>query len=227
MQAARFFALIALILVGSLNAFVVPARSSGVASKMQLAMTAEGAMGRREVLAAAAAAVATATVPIVAFAEPEQVERATSRMGGTMDPYNDVNKGFKLMRPGGWDAFSNAPGEYDVKFVDLVNKAETITVSTTPVKSSTSIDALGEVGAVGAKLAASRGAELLSANDKITENIRAYTFEFKKGSSYEIYQLSINKGRLWSLSCVAPSEKSWAKRKEAYRVVAGSFLPRL
>eukprot|EP00638_Chattonella_subsalsa_P005712 CAMPEP_0117743638 /NCGR_PEP_ID=MMETSP0947-20121206/6263_1 /TAXON_ID=44440 /ORGANISM="Chattonella subsalsa, Strain CCMP2191" /LENGTH=209 /DNA_ID=CAMNT_0005560395 /DNA_START=105 /DNA_END=731 /DNA_ORIENTATION=- len=175
---------------------------SNVARVSKVMMQGEGPISRQTLLqegvkVLSVTAAANLMFPLVSNAEPEEVARVTTRMGGTMEPYSDINKGFKLFRPSGWDAFSNAPEEYDVKFVDLVNKQETITVSTTPVKSSTAITALGPVQAVGEKLAGSRKADLLSAKEKITEGVVSYTYEFKKGNSYEVYQLSINKGKLW------------------------------
>ena len=39
-----------------------------------------------------------------------------SRMGGLLEPYKDINKGFSLYRPAGWNQFDSAPGEYDIKW---------------------------------------------------------------------------------------------------------------
>ncbi len=37
-------------------------------------------------------------------------------MGGLLDVYKDINKGFVLLRPTGWNQFEAAPGEYDIKW---------------------------------------------------------------------------------------------------------------
>ena len=37
-------------------------------------------------------------------------------MGGLLEPYKDINKGFSLYRPAGWNQFDSAPGEYDIKW---------------------------------------------------------------------------------------------------------------
>ena len=53
------------------------------------------------------------------------------------------------IQPNGWNQFDTAPGEYDVKWEDLVEKSELVMVGSSPVKTATSVDALGDVDTVG------------------------------------------------------------------------------
>jgi len=203
-------------------------------SKLMLAQEISGELSRRHILGQIAGLTGASLilVPQNVLAEVdaeifsiEEVPRVTNTMGGLLEPYSA--KGFKLFRPSGWDKFDTSPDLYDVKFVDIINKAETVIISSSPVKSSATLLALGSIQEVGNKLASSRNAVLVSATEKITDGIVSYTFEFSKEPSHEVFQLSINKGKLWSLSCRSPSEKSWEKRAELYRNIAGSFLPKL
>jgi len=52
------------------------------------------------------------------------------------------------MRPSGWNEFQNAPGEYDVKWEDLVERTELAMVGSNPVKTATSVEALGGIDTV-------------------------------------------------------------------------------
>ena len=62
-----------------------------------------------------------------------------------------------MMVPSGWNKFDGEVGAYDLKWQDLVDPNENIKISSNPVKSTTTaIDALGEVQAVGESLAAKR-----------------------------------------------------------------------
>ncbi|CAM9413063.1 unnamed protein product [Phaeothamnion confervicola] len=131
-----------------------------------------------------------------------------------------------MFKPSGWNQFDGIPGEYDVKFVDIVNPSEVVIISTTPVKSDTELSALGGAQAVGEKISKSRGVELLSARERVTDQISFYDFEFKGERMHELRSLCINKGKLWSLTEVAP-ERQWTKREQMMRTLQTSFLPKL
>jgi len=80
---------------------------------------------------------------------------------------------------------------------------------------------------VGEKLAAKRNAKLVAAEERLTEGILFYTFEFAiADGTHQLLQLSVNKGRIWSLDANS-KEKRWAKRQEMYQNVLGSFMPKL
>jgi photosystem II oxygen-evolving enhancer protein 2 len=132
------------------------------------------------------------------------------------------------MAPSGWNKFEGEVGAYDVKWQDLVDSTENIKLSSTPVKSTTtSIDVLGEVKAVGDSLAIKRNAELVAAEERLTEGILFYKFEFAiRDGTHQLVQLCVNKGKVWSLDASA-KEKRWSKRGELYQNIMGSFVPKL
>ena len=144
------------------------------------------------------------------------------------EPYQDGPRGFRIMAPSGWNKFEGEVGAYDVKWQDLVDPTENIKISTSPVKSTTvSIDALGEVQAVGKSLAEKRGAKLVSAEERQTDGILFYKFDFAiADGTHQLLQLCVNKGKVWSLDANA-KEKRWSKRSELYENVLGSFMPKL
>lgn len=132
------------------------------------------------------------------------------------------------MAPSGWNKFEGEVGAYDVKWQDLVDPTENIKISTSPVKSTTtSIDVLGDVKSVGESLAKKRNASLVAAEERLTDGIIYYTFEFAiNDGTHQLLQLSVSKGKIWSLDAAA-KEKRWSKRSELYANVLGSFVPKL
>ena len=116
----------------------------------------------------------------------------------------------------------------DVKWQDLVDPAENVKISTSPVKSTTtSIDALGDVQTVGKSLAGKRNANLVSAEERLTDGILFYKFDFAiKDGTRQLLLLCVNKGKIWSLDANA-KQKRWSKREELYNNVLGSFAPKL
>ena len=122
------------------------------------------------------------------------------------------------------------PGEYERRWVDLVARDETVTVSTVPVKPTTnSVELLGEPKAVGAKLAKSRGAELLVARARSTDGLYFYDFQFGPSAdnkNHELYTMVVAKSKLWSISAKTP-EKSWGAKSGLLTNCVGSFVPRL
>ena len=119
-------------------------------------------------------------------------------------------------------------GAYDLKWQDLVDPKENIKVSSTPVKSTTtSVDILGPVEDVGASLASKRNAKLIAAIERQTDGILFYTFDFAlDDGTHQLLQLCVNKGKIWSLDANT-TEKRFAKRKDMYYNVLGSFMPKL
>ena len=116
------------------------------------------------------------------------------------------------------------PGVYDVKFQDLIEPFETVQVSTSPVATATSVDALGEVAAVAEKFAKGRDAEVIKAKARNVGEVLAYEIELKGPMYHELLLLCINKGKLYRLSCTSKNGR-WDKRKELYKNVALSFVP--
>lgn len=176
------------------------------------------AFSRRAVLGGAySAALLSASLPATA-------QETFTNMGGLLEPFTDTQKGYKLYRPSGWTKYETDPGVYDVKFQDIIEPETVVIVSTSAVRNSTSISALGELDAVGEKFAKSRKAELVSATSRTAGDSLVYTLELKGEKFHELLLLTINRGKLFRLNTVT-SEKKWAKRKDLYQNIAASFVP--
>lgn len=198
------------------------------------AFEAETGLSRRDSLAKAAALIGgvvgvTAYSPFPASAEiTDETPKVTTRMGGLLEKYQDGPRGISILAPSGWNKFEGEVGAYDVKWQDLVDPKENIKISSTPVKSTTtSVDVLGDVQALGESLATKRNAKLIKAEDRLTEGILFYKFDFAiNDGTHQLLQLCVNKGKIWSLDANT-TEKRWTKREEMYNNVLGSFLPKL
>jgi len=174
--------------------------------------------------------IATSILPSsIANAMPDdETARITTRMGGLLDRYQDVNLGISILAPSGWNKFEGEVGAYNLKWQDLVGD-DNIKISSTPVKSTTtSISALGEdVQALGLSLAEKRNAKLIKANERFTDGVLYYEFDFAiKDDTHQLLSLSVLKGRVWSVDANC-QEKRYAKRAEMYNNVIGSFVPKL
>ena len=175
-------------------------------------------LSRREAFQKAALTSSAAVVllpNLPAFAEvTEETPRIVTRMGGLLEPFQD-GRGIRLMVPSGWNKFDGEVGAYDLKWQDLVDPTENIKISSTPVKSTTeSVALLGPVKEVGESLAAKRNAKLVSAEERQTDGILFYKFDFAiNDGTHQLLQLCVSKGKLWSVDANA-KEKRWSKREE-------------
>jgi len=179
--------------------------------------------------AAPAAEAESAAAPAAPKEEPKGMPKISST-SGQVTKFKDINKGFQILKPNGWNQFDTAPGEYDVKWEDIVEKSELIMVGSTAVKTATSVDALGDIQTVGANLAKKKKATLVDSKENNKDGILFYTFVFKAGDdksgAREVYQLCVNKGKLWSVTATT-TEKRWNKRKDLYGAIMASFAPKL
>lgn len=158
----------------------------------------------------------------------EEVPVSKNKVGGLLEPYAEVGKGWRILKPYGWNQFEQNPGVYEAKWTDIVaaNRQEMV-VSTSPVKSTTaSIAALGDVQAVGQKLAGARSAELVLAKAVMKDGVLFYMFEFKNSDIHQVYQLCVAKGKLWSVDASAPA-KRWDKVENLFNNALLSFMPKL
>merc|ERR1719409_1351911 len=133
--------------------------------------------------AGAAILAAGAALPAVA------ADESFSKMGGLLEPFIDTQRGYKLYKPAGWNQFDADPGVYDIKFQDIIESETTVQVSSSPVSTVTSISALGDLDAVGAKFAKSRNADLVSATERDVEGSLVYTLELKGEIYHELLAL--------------------------------------
>jgi photosystem II oxygen-evolving enhancer protein 2 len=136
------------------------------------------------------------------------------------EPFQDGPRSIRMMVPSGWNKFEGEVGAYDLKWQDLVDPNENIKISSTPVKSTTtSVEPLGDVKTVGESLASKRNAKLLSAEERLTDGILFYKFDFAlDDGTHQLLQLCVSKGKLWSIDASA-KEKRWPKRSELYENV--------
>lgn len=158
----------------------------------------------------------------------KNVPVSTSKMGGLLEPFADVNKGWRILKPYGWNQFDTLPGSYEEKWTDIVAaNQQNLFVTTVPVKSTTtSVETLGEVSKVAAKLAAKRGSQVVDALVYKKEGILFYQFEFKSESIHQLLVFCVAKGKLWSIDASAP-EARWTKVEELYQKSILSFMPKL
>lgn len=162
-----------------------------------------------------------------AFSSPAQAQAAaTVNLGSMVEVYKDLNKGFTILRPQGWNQFEATAGQYDIKWQDLIQPLEIITVLTTPVGKGKTLADIGTPDAVGAKLAKSRRAELVSAVSRDVDGLTYYNVELKNNSVHQLTSLVVNKNKLYSVN-VSSAESKWPKREKLLRGVAESFKPSL
>ena len=163
--------------------------------------------------------------PPALAADVLEIPPATTKMGGLLEKYADVNRGFRLLKPTTWNQFDGEPGAYDVRWVDVVAPAESVTLSTSAYGAGSSIEDLAAVDRLGAKLASARGT-LTGARARRSADILFYDFSFSGEGRRELLTMCVHKGRLWQLAAKAP-EASWGKREALYLNVVGSFVPKL
>lgn len=164
-----------------------------------------------------------ASVPILPFLPlPSRADGLLSQLS----LYRDLPKGFLIFRPNGWNEFEGLQDNYDIKWQDVIQPLEFITVLTDPVGKDKKLANIGDVQTVGSKLASSRSGELVAAEEKDIDGIPAYVFEIKRENTRQITLLCINKMKLYSVNTSCP-EKRWGKREKLLRAVVDSFKPKL
>lgn len=82
--------------------------------------------------------------------ETQQVKLVTTKLGGQLEPFADVSKGYRLAKPLGWNRYDGTSGEYTVKMVDLVDPTTLILLTNSPVKSDTEVCGQSVFGGGGA-----------------------------------------------------------------------------
>mmetsp|Transcript_12015 Transcript_12015/g.36634 ORF Transcript_12015/g.36634 Transcript_12015/m.36634 type:complete len:214 (-) Transcript_12015:1292-1933(-) len=210
--------------VGSLSQVVSGRqRSSAQVShrRGRVAMSSESQpVSRREVLAGAGALL-TATVfsPVAALAE------LPAGVVGQVEPYKDTQKGFKVLRPSGWNEFA-ASENFDIKWQDIIEPLEQITVITTPVSKGKSVKDIGSPEQVGEKLAKARGMQLVKASSKENDGIMSYIVELKTDKLHQMTVLTINKSKLYTMNASC-SENRWGRRGKLFSAISESFVPKI
>ena len=174
------------------------------------------------------AAAAAATIALPAFAEDEvlDIKPATTKMGGLLEKFADVNRGFRIMKPSIWNQFEGEAGAYDFRWVDVVSPVDAISVTTSSYGGAPTIQGLADVAKLGAKLSGSRGA-IVASRARTSDGIVFYDYEFVSDDKmHELLTLCVHKGRLWQVAAKSP-DRTWPKTSPLYRNVVGSFVPKL
>lgn len=149
----------------------------------------DASLSRRTFLGLSGAALCVGAMPVHA-----------DELSGLVTPYKDLPKGFTILRPNGWNEFEATADAYDIKWQDVIQPLEFVTVLTNPVPKGKTLASIGPAQKVGEKLAQSRGGELISAEEKSIDGIPAYLFEIKKGVSHQLTLLTVNKSKLYSVN---------------------------
>lgn len=166
-----------------------------------------------------------ASLPIIGAVAERDAVRAEN-LSGQLTVYRDLPKGFTIFRPNGWNEFEALQDNYDMKWQDVIQPLEFVTVLTTPLPKERSLADLGDVQAVGSKLAESRSGELVSASEKDIDGTPAYILEIKREQAHQLTLLAVSKMKLYSVNASC-SERRWPRRERLLRAVIDSFKPKL
>mmetsp|Transcript_31178 Transcript_31178/g.29727 ORF Transcript_31178/g.29727 Transcript_31178/m.29727 type:complete len:265 (+) Transcript_31178:100-894(+) len=187
--------------------------------------------------------------PVPALITPTNIEdipkvKLVTQRAGDTQAYSDVGRGFRMLRPFGYNEFDGAGSGYAIKFASLSNIDENVVVGSTPATAGkTSILDYGTKEKIGEKLAAKRGGKLISSTVRSTEGIVYYQFEFENSldpslprtgpknnrptKMIELFELCVNKGRLWSVQATSNDRDFPGIHEKQFRTALASFIPRL
>jgi hypothetical protein len=157
--------------------------------------------------------------------------------------YADIQRGFKMMRPFGFNEFQGQGSGYVVKFASLFEVDENVVVGSAPASAGkTSIVDYGNIKDLGEKLASKRGGKLLEAEARETEGYTFYKFKFENPLDMnlprtgpkdkrptvgiELYQLCVGKGRLWSVQATT-NDRLYPSSEKKLQASLDSFVPKL
>ena len=112
------------------------------------------------------------------FRASVRLGRSTRRtkMGGLLEKFADVNRGFRMLKPSTWNQFEGEVGAYDFRWVDVVSPVDMITISTSSYGGG-SISEIADVAKLGGKLSSSRGS-ILASRARESDGILFYDYEF-------------------------------------------------
>lgn len=193
------------------------------------------------VVVASGITIASYVPPVTAMDAPK-VPLYTQRTTD-LQQYNDIGRGFKMLRPFGFNEFDGAGAGYAIKFASLVDIDENVVVGSTPATAGkTSIEDYGTLEDLGEKFAKKRDGKLVSSKARITSDILFYEFQFenpldpslprtgsktnKPTKEVELFELCVHKGRLWSVKATS-NDKLFVKSETKLRNTLASFIPKL
>lgn len=184
---------------------------------------------------------ATETTPAtITNSKIEKVPLLTKRTSD-LQPYADIGRGFKLLRPFGYNEFDGAGGGYAMKFASLFDVDENVIIGVAPAAAGKdSITDFGSLEQIGNKLAAKRGGKVVSSVARETDGVVFYQYEFENPVDFslprpkkdvptkiiELYELCVNRGKLWSVQATS-NDKLFPAHEQTLRASLASFFPRL
>jgi len=172
----------------------------------------------------------------------EKVPLLTKRTSD-LQQYADIARGFKLLRPFGFNEFDGAGGGYAVKFASLFEVDENVVIGSSPSSADKqSVTDFGSIEAIGEKLAKKRNGRLVSSAVRETDGVVFYQFQFENPldpslprtgpknkrptKGVELYQLCVSRGKLWSVQATS-NDILFPGHEKTLRAALASFYPRL
>jgi len=164
-----------------------------------------------------------------------------TKRGSDLVAYTNVERGFRMLRPFGYNEFEGGGGGYAVKFASLISSDENVVVGSAPASAGkTSILDYGTLEALGDKLATKRGGVVKGAEARDTDGVVFYLFQFenpldetlprtgrpKPTKGEELYELCVAKGRLWSVQATS-NDRDFPAHAETFKNSLLSFSPRM
>ena len=239
-----FRAIICLILVSTVVCFYKSTFLGKKISRNMLKMDISDArVGRALVATTVAAALSLGLGQASALADEIKVVPQYTQKRSDLQAYTDINRGFQMKRPFGFNEFEGAGGGYLVKFASLFDVDENVVVGSAPASAGkTSITDYGDIKELGEKLASKRNGKLLETEARQTSGTIFYKFKFetpldanlprtgpknnRPTTGVELYELCVAKGRLWSVSATS-NNVLFEKSEPKFQASLYSFLPRL
>ncbi len=164
-----------------------------------------------------------------------------TKKGSDLIAYTNIERGFRMLRPFGYNEFEGQGGGYAVKFASLTSSDENVVVGSAPASAGkTSILDYGSLEKLGDKLAAKRGGVVVSSEARDSDGVVFYQYQFenpldeslprigrpKPTKGVELYELCVAKGRLWSVQATS-NDRDFAAHADTFKNALLSFQPRM
>jgi len=157
--------------------------------------------------------------------------------GTALERYTDSRTGYEFRHPNSWVSVdvSEASGNVDALFRDLVERTENLSVVISEVEPEQNLEGLGTPSEVGRRLiaqtlapsASQREAQLLSARQKREETQTYYQLEYRvelpeSEPRHNLASVAVSRGKLFTLSVSTP-QRRWEQRADTFQTVVDSF----
>ncbi|KAK4523579.1 hypothetical protein GAYE_PCTG70G1475 [Galdieria yellowstonensis] len=161
-----------------------------------------------------------------AWAAKEEKQSVPAAVANQVETYKDLVKGYKILRPIGWNQFAGQRNQYDIKWQDIIQPLEIVMIATVDVGKSKSVKDLGSPTQLGEKLANKRKMQLVNATEVDCGGVPAYEIELKGDPIHQLVLLTASRSKLFSVTASC-SESRWSNREKLLRTVVDSFVPNL